>query len=171
MSRTGALYVFTALAIACCAVVAQSPRTAQGPDSAALADAPTVPRMLVDSDGTLHFGPRTVPPPALASPETRRAYTRQMLQKAQTSAGRGGLAAARLLEGNPMPPAPAASKQAALGIYPVVEEGQKIGGVGVTIYAPKSMPAKNRDKVLLEFEMDAEAIARRVASTISARPP
>jgi len=39
----------------------------QKPDNAALLDAPNVPRMVVDSDGTLHFGPRTVPLPALAN--------------------------------------------------------------------------------------------------------
>jgi hypothetical protein len=63
---------------------------------AAQADAPTVPQMVVDSDGTLHFGPRTVPPPALESAKARISYTRPMLQRAQTSAGRGGLASARM---------------------------------------------------------------------------
>jgi pimeloyl-ACP methyl ester carboxylesterase len=159
MPRTGALYLLAGLAAATCAVVAQSQRTVQDPDTAALADAPTVPRMLVDSDGSLHFGPRTVPPPALASPEARQSYARQMLQRAQTSAGRGGLASARILDGKPMPPAAGGSKQTALSVYPVVEESQKIGGVGVTIYSPKTIPAKNRNKVAMEFEMDAEAIA------------
>ena len=64
-----------------------------------------VPQMLVDSDGTLHFGPRTVPPAALESAEARRSYTRQMLQRAQTSAARGGLASARILEGHTPPAA------------------------------------------------------------------
>ena len=88
MPRAGALYLVAGLVAATCAVVAQSQRTVEGGDNAALADAPTVPRMVVDSDGSLHFGPRTVPPPALASAEARQSYTRQMLQKAQTSAGR-----------------------------------------------------------------------------------
>ena len=35
-----------------------------------LLDAPNVAQMVVDSDGTLHFGPRTVPPPALESADT-----------------------------------------------------------------------------------------------------
>ena len=143
--------------IVSCAVVAQSQSAVQKP--ALLIDAPTVPQMLVDSDGTLHFGPRTVPPPELASAEARRSYTRQMLQRAQTSAAKGGLAAARILDGNPPPAATAGSKETALKIYPVVEESRKIGGVGVTIYSPRTVPAKNRDKVAMEFEMDAEAIA------------
>lgn len=151
--------LWVACVIGCCAIVAQNQRNEQKLDQAVLSAAPVVPQMLVDSDGTLHFGPRTVPPPALESPEARRSYTRQMLQRAQTSAGRGGLASARILEGRPAPAAVGGSKQTALTIYPVTEESQKIGGVGVTIYAPKEIPAKNRNKVLMEFEMDAEAIA------------
>jgi pimeloyl-ACP methyl ester carboxylesterase len=159
IARSSAVVFLTALVVGCCAVAAQSQRKEQKLDPAVLADAPVVPQILVDSDGTLHFGPRTVPPPALESPEARRSYTQQMLQRAQTSAGRGGPASARILEGVPAPVAAGGSKETALKLYPVVEESQKIGGVGITIYSPKSIPPKNRDKVLMEFEMDAEAIA------------
>jgi pimeloyl-ACP methyl ester carboxylesterase len=159
IARSSAVVLLTALLLVCCAVIAQSQRKEQKLDPAVLADAPVVPQMLVDSDGTLHFGPRTVPPAALESPEARRSYTRQMLQRAQTSAGRGAIASVRILEGIPAPVAAGASKETAHKLYPVVEESQKIGGVGVTIYSPKSIPPKNRDKVLMEFEMDAEAIA------------
>ena len=89
--RSSTYLVLPAFLIGCCAVVAQSQRNEQKLDPAVLADAPVVPQMLVDSDGTLHFGPRTVPPPALESPEARRSYTRQMVQRAQTSAGAGRL--------------------------------------------------------------------------------
>ena len=157
--RTTARALLGAFVIACCAVVAQNQRTAQKLDVAVLADAPAVPQMLVDSDGTLHFGPRTVPLPTLESAEARLSYTRQMLQRAQASAGQGGLASARILDGSPAPPAAGGSKETARKIYPVVEESQKIGGVGVTVYSPKTIPAKNRNKVAMEFEMDAEAIA------------
>ncbi|MBV8728683.1 MAG: hypothetical protein JO336_02625 [Acidobacteriia bacterium] len=75
----------------CCAVVAQNEKKDQQVDRAALVDAPAVPQMVVDLDGTLHFGPRTVPLPALASPEARRAYTRRMLQRTQSSAGAANL--------------------------------------------------------------------------------
>lgn len=71
------------------------------------------------------LGPRTVPPPAFASAEARTSYTRQMLRRAQTSAGWGGLAAARILEGSPAPPVTGGSKEMALKIYPVVEESRK----------------------------------------------
>src|SRR5512140_2125026 len=129
MLRNPTFLLPAAFVVLLCAV-AQSPSTVPKLDASVLAEAPVVPQMVVDSDGTLHFGPRTVPPPALESPEARRSYTRQMLQKAQTSAARGGLASARILEGNPAPAAAGGSKQTALKIYPVVEESQKIAGVG-----------------------------------------
>jgi epsilon-lactone hydrolase len=158
MIRNNACFLLAALVIACCAVSGLSQNAAQKPDPAVV-DAPTVPQMVVDSDGTLHFGPRTVPPAALASPEARSSYARQMLQRAQTSAAKGGLAAARILDGNPPPAAAGKSKETALKIYGVMEESDKIGGVGVTVYSPKVIPAKNRNIVAMEFEMDAEAIA------------
>jgi len=121
-------------------------------------NAPPVAHLVVDTDGSLHFGPRTVPPPALASPESRSVYTRQMLQRAQATAAHGGIASANT--GNSIAPnAPGWSKQQALKIYPVIEENSKIGGIGVTIYSPKIIPSKNRNKVVMEFEIDAEAIA------------
>jgi hypothetical protein len=130
----------------------------RGADTAVLCDAPYVPQMVVDSDGTLHFGPRTVPLPALASPEARHAYTRQMLQRAQASAARGGLASVRICEVSAAP-VPGRSKETALKIYPVMEESQKIGGIRVTIYSPKVIPSKNRNQAVMEFQVDAEAIA------------
>jgi monoterpene epsilon-lactone hydrolase len=158
-ARNSPLLMLPAFVIACCALVAQSQHKEQKVDPAVLADAPVVPQMVVDSDGALHFGPRTVPPPALESPEARQSYTRQMLQRAQTSAAKGGLASARLVEGSAAPPAVTGSKETALKIYPVAEESSRIGGVGVTIYSPKTIPPRNRHRVLMEFEMDAEAIA------------
>lgn len=82
-----------------------------------------------------------------------------MLQRAQASAAKSGLASARILEARSAPPAVGASKQTALQIYGVSEGTSKIGGVGVTTYSPKEIPEKNRHKVAMEFEMDAEAIA------------
>ncbi len=151
-----------ALVVICCVFIAQGQNQKQKDtklEPAVLAEAPVVPQMLVDSDGTLHFGPRTVPPPALESAEARQAYTDQMFERAQTAQGRGGLASVRVVEAHALPALAGGSKQAALKIYPVVEESRKIAGVGVTIYSPASIPARNRNKVLMEFEMDAEAIA------------
>jgi monoterpene epsilon-lactone hydrolase len=158
IARHPALALLAAGVVTGCAIVAHSQGTAQKFDTAVLVDAPNVPQMVVDSDGTLHFGPRTVPLPTLASQEARETYTRQMLQRAQTSAARGGLAAVRITGANAAAE-PGRSKETALKIYPVVEESQKIGGISVTIYSPKAIPSKNRNKVVMEFQVDAEAIA------------
>jgi hypothetical protein len=131
----------------CCAVVAQNQRKDQKLATAELIDAPNVPQMVVDADGTLHFGPSTVPLPALASPEAGQACTRQMLQRRRARPARGGLASLRSAELSATVPVPGRSKETALKLYPVVEENQKIGGIGVTIYSPKVIPPKNRNKL------------------------
>ncbi len=157
ITRVRAVGILSAGALACGALVAQSQSSDRRLDPAVLIDAPVVPQMVVDPDGTLHFGPRTVPPPVLASPEARQVYAQRMQQRARSSAGRG-VASVRTGDATPAPPR-AGSKEIALKIYPVTEESQKIGGVGVTIYSPKAIPSKNRRKVLMEFQKDAEAIA------------
>jgi hypothetical protein len=73
IARRPVLALLAAGIVVCCAVVAQSQQKDQKVDTAVLPDAPNVPLLVVDSDGTLHFGPRTVPLPALASPEARQA--------------------------------------------------------------------------------------------------
>jgi hypothetical protein len=124
-ARGSAIVLLPALVFACCVLVAQIQNREPKLDPAVLADAPVVPQMVVDSDGTLHFGPRTVPAAALESSEARRSYTRQMLQRAQMSAARGGLASARIVEGTAPPAAADGSKETALKIYPVeVDESQ-----------------------------------------------
>src|SRR5213594_2817172 len=155
-----ALALFATLIIACCLAIAQSKNKELKLDPATLVNAPTVPQMVVDSDGTLHFGPRTVPLPALASPDAKRAYIAWAVQRAQASAAPGGLASVRITEGNvaEVPPEPAL-KVAALKIYPVLEEKQTIAGVEITVYSPKMLPAKNRHKVVMEFQMAVEAIS------------
>src|SRR5690242_14520960 len=112
-ARSSAVVLLPAFIIGC-TFVARSQKKEQKLDPGVLADAPVVPQMLVDSDGTLHFGPRTIPPAALESSEARRSYTRQMFQRAQTSAARGGLASARIVEGHTPPSAAGGSKQTAL---------------------------------------------------------
>jgi epsilon-lactone hydrolase len=150
------------IAFAFTAVSANSQISAQTSDVPL--DSPPVAHFVVEADGSLHFGPRTVPPPALASPESRSIYTHQMLQRAQATAVRNGIASTHPSgTGNASdaiaPNAAGWSKQEALKIYPVVEENSNIGGIGVTIYSPKIVPPKNRNKVVMEFEIDAEAIA------------
>jgi hypothetical protein len=53
--------------IASTVCAAQDPGAPQKLDAATLTSAAAIPQMIVDPDGTLHFGPRTVPPPALYS--------------------------------------------------------------------------------------------------------
>jgi len=160
--RNSIAYALTAMVmavpLASTVCAAQDSNPPQKLDPAALTSAPTIPQMIVDPDGTLHFGPRTIPPPALNSDAARAAYIKMMVQHAQASAARGGLASAPAAEA-PAPSPRGSSKAAALKAYPVVEESSTIGGVGVTIYSPRVIPAKNRNKVVMEFEMDAEAIA------------
>ena len=53
----------------------------------------------------------------------------------------------------------AREKATALKLYPVDEEERKVGGVPATIYTPRDIPEKNRDKIMMEFEVDSSAIA------------
>jgi hypothetical protein len=116
--------------------------------------------MSVDVDGTVHYGPRSVPLPAMASAEAREAYRNQMLNQARVSRGglasaaTGGTAAEQSTTGRI-----ARGKQEALAIYSVNDDSYEIGGVNVTVYTPRAIPAQNRNRVLMEFEIDAEAIA------------
>src|SRR4051812_37284754 len=103
--RRPAIALSIAFLVICCAIVAQTQPKPQKFDPAALAGAPNVGQLVVDTDGTLHFGPRTVPLPALASPEARQAYTRQMLRRAETTAARDGMASVRSINGGTVPPA------------------------------------------------------------------
>jgi hypothetical protein len=52
------LAMLAPVVVACGAAAAQGQKTQQRLDTAVLVDAPVVPQMVVDSDGTLHFGPR-----------------------------------------------------------------------------------------------------------------
>ncbi|MBV9062473.1 MAG: hypothetical protein JOY77_06045, partial [Alphaproteobacteria bacterium] len=141
---------------ACGVVLAQSQESQ--PATTVPLDSPKVTRMVVDADGTLHFDARTVPMPVLNSPAARKAYTQLMLERARASAARGGLASARTTE-IVETGAPDKAREASLKRYPVLVEDSKIGGVNVTIFSPRLIPRKNRHKVALEFEMEAEAIA------------
>ena len=121
-------------------------------ENATLSQAPKLPEILVDSDGTVHWGPRTIPLPPLVSAEAKAAYAHQFSSEVEAIHAKRGLGdqafTARI----------AASKAAALKMYPVTSEDQKVGGVAVTLYTPQDLPAKNRDKIALEFEIEAEAI-------------
>ena len=121
-------------------------------ENVTLSQAPNLPEIVVDSDGTIHWGPRTIPPPPLASAEAKSAYAHQFESELKSVAAKRGLGdqafGVRI----------AASKAMALKMYPVTGEDQKVGGVAVTLYTPRDLPAKNRNRIALEFEIDAEAV-------------
>ena len=142
-------------ALACvtgaCALLAQ-----EKPD---LSRAPTLPEILVDADGTVHWGPRTISPAQMISAEARRVYADEISQRFRASAKRSSDPAERAkAELNTIRELIAASRQAALEVFPVKHEEQKIGGVAVSVFTPTDLPAKNRDKIALEFEVDSEAV-------------
>jgi len=127
-------------------------------DRTDLPQAPAVPDVKVDADATIHWGPRTLPFPAFASPESRNDYMELIhsaLDSGQPTDPKEYPAwAAKRLEA-----LFAREKAMALKLFPVDEEDRKVGGVDTAIYTPKTMPAKNRDKVMVEFEVDSAAIA------------
>jgi epsilon-lactone hydrolase len=119
--------------------------------------APVSPAVQFDPDGAIHWGPRTIPFPPLASAASRDAYV-WLLRYARDGQPTDPQEFAKWFSGH-VPGLFAREKNAALKAYPVSEEETKIAGVDVSVYTPMSMPAANRDKVLFEFEVDATAVA------------
>jgi len=123
-----------------------------------LSQAPISLEVKVDPDATVHWGPRTLPFPRFASMESRDAY--MALIRSALNAGQPS---------DPKEYGPWATKRVdalfarekamALKLYPVEEKDRKVGGVDAAIYTPKAMPERNRDKVMVEFEVDSTAIA------------
>jgi epsilon-lactone hydrolase len=123
-----------------------------------LSQAPVPPQVEVDPDATLHWGPRTIPFARYASPESRAAYmalVNSAIHADQPTETKEYLTWAAAKVQNLF----AREKAMALQLFPVNEEERKIGGVNATIYTPNTMPEKNRDKVMMEFEVDSTAIA------------
>ncbi len=127
-------------------------------DNGNLSQAPIAPKVQVDPDATAHFGPRTIPFARYVSRESRDAYM--------------ALINSDLNTGQPSDPKEygawstkhvqelfAREKATALKLYPVDEEESKVGGVNATIYTPKTIPQKNRNKIMMEFEVDSSAVA------------
>src|SRR5262249_32909468 len=126
-----------------------------------LSKAPIIPTVIVDADGTVHLGPRTIPPPTLESAEARKTYS-DMATKAWASTHSAKAAAAPTSGADvaqAMAQAMTQARTTAIAKYPVDAEDTVIGGVKVSAYTPKNMPGKNRDKILMEFEIEQEAIA------------
>ncbi len=132
--------------------------TARAQDNGDLSQAPISPKVKVDQDATVHSGPRTIPFARYVSRESRDAYM--------------ALIDSDLNTGQPSDPKEYAAwstkhvqalfareKATALKLYPVDEQESKVGGVPATIYTPRNIPEKNRDKIMMEFEVDSSAVA------------
>lgn len=127
-------------------------------DRGDLSQAPLSPAVRVDRDATVHWGPRTIPFAHYASRESKDAYM--------------ALIDSALNSGQPSDPKEygpwaakhvqalfAREKATALKLYPVGEEDRRVGGVEASIYTPEGIPEKNRNKIMMEFEVDSSAIA------------
>jgi monoterpene epsilon-lactone hydrolase len=110
-----------------------------------------------DPDGTLHFGPRTVPPNMAASPESRAAFIDRIKDR---------LAEAK----KPLVTDPVALHdlgvarrelvaRRAMQLYPDVQRTETaIAGVPVVVWKPLHIAPRNRHRVALEFEIDPEGV-------------
>jgi hypothetical protein len=142
----------------CAAVVGLALAAAAGGGAAQTAP-PLVPQSSVAADGAITFGPRTIPPPAYASPEAKAAYARLWETRLEAYKNRpsdpGKAAAASLAA---LGAGIKADKAAALAMFPLDVQETTMGGVPVSIYTPRDLPAKNRGRVALEFEIDSEGV-------------
>src|SRR5579872_3939713 len=112
----------------------------------------------VDPDGTLHYGPRTVPPNMWVSPEMRATAARIANDTVAALA-----AAPQDADGQRKALRDSTQKrlayhaQIAMKTYPNVQRTEsKIAGVPVVEWTPKQIPARNANRIALEFEIDAE---------------
>lgn len=151
MRRTTLL--FTVVVLSAAAIAASLP-----PDDADLSNAPVAPQVRVDRDATVHWGARTIPFPRYVSRESRKAYM-ALIDSALNAGQPSDPKAYPAWAANRIRTLFGREKATALKLYPVDEEERKIGGVDASVYSPKTIPEQNRDKVMMEFEVDSTAIA------------
>ena len=150
------LYKFSARwAITLLALTVVSVGLAQ--EEAVMTKAPVIPSVVIDADGTVHLGPRTIPPVTLMSTEAKKVYaeTANRMWSIAHPGNSGGAPPQASAQGA----AQSLMSKAAIAKFPVDAEDTTVGGIKVSVYTPKNMPANNRDKVLMEFEIESEAIA------------
>jgi hypothetical protein len=144
--RTGLLIGLAALLGFCATALAQDA-------------APLVPQSAVAADGTITFGLRRVPPPAYASPEAKAAFAKLWQTRLEAYRSRpvdpAKAAAAALAN---LDAGIKADKGTALSMFAVDVQETTLGGVPVSIYTPRALPAKNRGRIALEFEIDSEGV-------------
>ena len=113
----------------------------------------------IDDAGNLHWGPRTIPPPYMASPELRKAYiarVKQDLARLNTGGTDTDANRQRLIED--LAKENAAMNAEVLKTYPVNVEDTELAGVKVSIFTPKNIPPRNKNRVVMEFEVPAEGM-------------
>ena len=117
------------------------------------------PSVNVDPDGTVHWGPRSIPPAMAASPEARQLYIEDMARNLSVG-GKPPTQDVTLATSSPQNPAARREARAleAARLYPVDIEQSEIGGIPVSIYSGKEIAPRNRHRVAMEFEIDPEAV-------------
>jgi monoterpene epsilon-lactone hydrolase len=143
-------------------VLAYSVFVLAGMGSSALAQEtpfPLMPNVAMEPNGTLHFKDRTIPMPTLMSDEAKARYVQiitrffslkpgsreEMMQLMRQSAGAGaGMARGR---------------DEVLKIYPSDAQDTEMGGVKVSIFTPKDIPARNKNRVVMMFNSVPTGIA------------
>jgi len=120
---------------------------------------PLMPNVSMEPDGTLHFKDRVIPMPTLMSSEAKARYVQiltrffalkpgnreEMMRLMQQSAGAG----AGVTPGN----------EAALKIYPSARQDVEMGGVKVSVFTPKDISARNRNRAAMMFNSVPTGIA------------
>ena len=114
----------------------------------------------VDADGTLHYGPRTVPPNMWVSPEIRATAARIANDTvAALKAAPQDAESQRKALSDHTSERLAYHAQIAMQTYPDVQRSEsKIAGVPVVEWTPKTIPARNARRIAMEFEIDAEGV-------------
>ncbi len=127
-------------------------------DKADFSQAPISPVVRVDRDASVQWGPRTIPFARYVSRESRDAYM-ALIDSAVNGGQPSGPKEYGAWSAKHVQTLFAREKATALKIYPVSEEDRKVGGVEASIYTPEGIPEKNRNKIMMEFEVDSPAIA------------
>jgi epsilon-lactone hydrolase len=119
---------------------------------------PLMPSVAADPDGTLHFSERTIPQPAMTSPEAKAKYVEIINRSLALKPASREEIARNFMQGASA--GLATIRDAVLKVYPTVEmQETQIGGVKVAIYTPKDMPARNRNRVVMMFNSDPTGVS------------
>jgi monoterpene epsilon-lactone hydrolase len=140
--------------VACCIVAIGG----VGATACAETPFPLMPSVAADPDGTLHLNQRTLPQPAMTSPEAKAKYVEIIDRSLALKPASREEIARNFMQGAGA--GLAAIRDAVLKVYPSVEmQETQMGGVKVAIYTPKDMPARNRNRVVMMFNSDPTGVS------------